>query len=121
MVKIKNDYIVLRIHQSTLGASNWWLSVLVQEKKTGDVYILRDYEYNQLKFFMEYRNNDVEDYTHSSGLSWTGNKFFKKEISKSKSVCEEEIESFISTLLDREKIKQKIKQNLRDIKLNNLL
>jgi len=121
MIKIKNDYIVLRTHQSTLGTSNWWISVLVQEKKTGDVYILRDYEYNQLMFFMSYRNNDTDDYNHSSGISWSGNKFFKKEISKTKSPSIEEVESFISTLLDREKIKQKIKQNLRDIKLNNLI
>ena len=72
-------------------------------------------------FFMSYRNNDTDDYNHLSGISWSGNKFFKKEISKTKSPSIEEVESFISTLLDREKIKQKIKQNLRDIKLNNLI
>ena len=121
MIKIKNDYIILRIKESTLGTSNWWISVLVQEKKTGDIYILRDYEYNQLMFLMNYRNNDVDEHNHSSGLSWSGNKFFKKEISKTKIASVEEVESFITTLLDREKIKQKIKQNLRDIKLNNLI
>lgn len=121
MIKIKNEYIILRIHQSTLGTSNWYISVLVQEKKTGDVFILRDYEYNQLMFFMGYRSNEKNDYNHSSGISWSGNKFFKKEISKTKSVSEKEIESFTSTLIDREKIKQKIKQNLRDIKLKSLI
>ena len=121
MIKIKNEYIILYIHQSTLGTSKWWLSVLVQEKKTGDIYILGDYEYNQLMFFMGYRNNDIDDYNHSSGLSWSANKFFKKEISKTESASVEEVESLIFILRDKEKIKQKIKQNLREIKINNLL
>lgn len=118
---IKNDYLILRIHQSTLGTPKWWLKVLVQEKKTGDIYILGDYEYNQLMFFMGYRNNDIDDFNHSNSLSLNVNKFFKKEITKTESVSEKEIESFISTLTDREKIKRKIKQNLREIKINNLL
>jgi hypothetical protein len=121
MIKIKNEYIILYIHHSTLSTPKWYISVLVQEKKTGDVFILRDYEYNQLMFFMGYRSNEKNDYTHSGGLSWSGNKFFKNEISKTKSVSEKEIESFTSTLIDREKIKQKIKQNLRDIKLKSLI
>jgi hypothetical protein len=121
MIKIKNEYIILRISESTLGTSKWWLSVIVQEKKTGDVYVLRDYEYNQLMFFMSYGENDVDDYRHSNGISLSGNKFFKKEISKNKPSTEEEIETFISSFTDREKIKQKIKQNIRDIKLNNLI
>lgn len=70
---------------------------------------------------MGYRNNDVDDYSHSSRISWSGNKFLKKEISKTKSLSEKEIELFISTFIDKKGIKQKIKQNLRDIKLNNLL
>ncbi len=121
MKKVKNDYYLIRIHQSTLGTSNWWLSVIVQEKNTGNVYILGDYQYSQLMLFMDYRNNETDSYKHSEYLSMSGNKFFKKEIEKKKVASQEEIELFIEHLTDREKIKQKIKENLRETKLNILL
>lgn len=119
--KVKNKYIILRIVQSTLGTDNWWISVLIQEKNNGSIYILSNCGYEKRQFLIDYRSNEVEDDYHSNEISSSGNEFIKKQIEKISPSNKEEIDLFLSNLLDREKIKQTIKQNLRDIKLNNLL
>ncbi len=121
MKKVKNKFYILRISESTLGTSKWWISLLIQSKETGNIFILEHFDYSQLQVFLDYRINDVEDFRHSSGISESGNKFFQKEIQKKKAASQEEIEFFITHFTDKEKIKQKIKENLRETKLNILL
>ena len=120
MKSLKNDYYIIRISQSTLGTSNWWISVLVQEKETGLLYIIRDLDHFYMDLFQSYKESEEEG-IDSTGIALRGNRFIKDKLKYYAPSTEEEFEEFIRYFLDKEKIKAKIKENNRQAKLNILL
>lgn len=126
--------------QESYITGDWSLDITVQEKSTGDVFFIQEFEYALYYTLLEYRKigGEVED-----------NLIYRKETQR---VLDEEEKDYLSRLIDnvlyskirqhyntckieslngldnvlfnegiRNKIKQKIKQNLREIKINNLL
>jgi hypothetical protein len=119
MKNLKNEFEIIRMSESTLGTNRWWTTLLVQEKSTGDLYIIEEVDEEHKLLFFAYKEN--ENGVTSSGISFRGNNFIRLKIKYLKPATEEEVKNLIRYFLDKEKIMAKIKENNRQAKLNILL
>jgi hypothetical protein len=133
MKSLKNEFEIIRMKESTqpdhqqiiyscqhcLGTSRWWTTLLVQEKSTGNLYIIEEVDEEHKLLFFAYKEN--ENGVTSSGISFRGNNFIRLKIKYLKPATEEEVKNLIIYFLDKEKIMAKIKENNRQAKLNILL
>ena len=135
MKKERNEYLILFIQEAYI-TGDWSLDITVQEKSTGDVFFIQEFEYDLYDKLLEYRKigGEVED-----------NLIYRKETQR---VLDEDEKDYLSRLINNvlyskirqhydtskieslndldkilfnEGVRNIIKQKIRDFKLNKLL
>lgn len=115
MKSLKNEYDIIVIYESV-----WGINILTQVKKTGEVYIVRDLDHSFKNALKSYREIEDEGIT-SISTTLEINKLIEDKLNYELPSDENDIKRFTRYLLDKEKIKAKIKENNRQAKLNILL
>lgn len=106
MRKQRNEYLIHFIQESYI-TGDWSLDITIQEKSTGDVFFIQEFEYDLYDKLLEYRKigGEVED-----------NLIYRKETQR---VLDEEEKDYLSRLIDNV-LYSKIRQHYNTCKIESL-
>lgn len=134
MKKERNEYLIHFIQEAYI-TGDWSLDITVQEKTTGDVFFIQEFEYDLYDKLLEYRKigGEVEDdliyrketqrlleEEEKDYLSKLINNVLYSKI-QHYNTCKIESLSDLDKILFNEGVRNIIKQKIRDFKLTKLL